>query len=572
MKLFHSVLLFVLLFSLSVESSAQRRKKGTAKDGTEYSDKFHELFFRGLKESGLDNLEQAEKLFLECLKITRDEPAVYYELSKIYWTGGRIADALENAQKAYSLELSDEDLLRHYLSYTEATSEYKRSIDATAKYLNQLSKGSAYVEYAKRLANYYSQQGSYSEALKIYQDLEASYGYANDYAFQRFLLYRATNSFNELHLELDGLIQKNPKKASYKYHKAHAYNREDATEMALTWYNRALENEPNHVKALIESAQLLLNTDQAAAMDRFENVFESESVDVKDKLRHFSSLRAMKVAPEDLLGFAQSIQSKHSGNAMANMGLFNALKQLGRTSEGLPYLETAQDLDPGDFSILLELLTTYYVQGNYEQMAEKSSEGLELFPSQPGMYLYSGIASMELEDYDNAMITLETGKTYVLGNTSLRKEFEMSLAALYHNMGEGAISNGIFEDLLKDNKDDLAVLNNYAYFLSVRSEDLKKAESMIKKCLLSAPDDPTFLDTYGWIKFQQKDYKGAIELLKKAVAASPDDADILEHLGDAYAQTGATTEAVTYWTKAKGLGPASELLEKKIADKRYYEE
>lgn len=572
MKIFYPVLLVVLLCSLSFESTAQRRKKGTSTDGTEYSDKFHELFFRGLRESGLNNLDQAEKVFLECLKITKEEPAVYYELSKIYWSKGSIGEALEKAQEAFLLNSSNEDLLRHYLGYTDATGEHKRSIEATSEFLSQLPKGSAYIQYAKRLANYQSRAGNYSDALAIYQGLEASYGFANDYAYQRFLLYRVTGDYKNVYKELDLLIEKNPKSASYLYHKGHAFNQQDALDDALIWYNKALEKEPYHIKALVESAQLLLASDETLAMARFGLLFESESIEVKEKLRQFSTLRARKVSKESLLGFARSIQQNHSGNAMANMNLFDMLKQLDKQDEGIPYLEAAHDLDPNDYSILLELLTSYYMRGNYEGLKEKSALGLELFPSQPGLYLYNGIASMELDSYTDAMIMLETGKSYIIGNSSLRKEFELSLAELYHNMGEFSISNGIFEDLLDENDDDLTVLNNYAYYLSIRGEDLKKAEAMSKKCLLSLPDDPTFLDTYGWIKFKQKEYKEAVDVLKKAATKSPEDSDILEHLGDAYAQTGAKEEALKYWTKAKDFGSRSSTLDKKIADKRYYEE
>lgn len=571
MKSLYPILLIVLVCSFSFNAEAQRRKKSTATDGTEYSDKFHELFFAGLRESGLNNLEKAEKAFKECLKITEKEPAVFYELSKIYWTQGKVGDALEFASKAYSLNEGDEDLLQHYLNYTEAASEHKSSIEATEKYLAQLPEGSGYVQYAKKLAHYYKLARQYDDALTLYKGLESTYGYSNDYAFQRFLLYKAAGDLKSQEVELDLLISKNPNSAFYLYQKAHLFNSQDNLKEALVWYDKALQKDPEHMKSLVESAQLLLSYDEEGAFERYAKVFESEAADVNAKLRQYSTLRGRGIAIEQQIVFAQSIQKRHEGNALANKNVYDVLKRADRQEEALPYIEKAHQLDEGDYSILLELLTTYYMNGSFEQLKKVSTEGLELFPSQPGLYLYNGIASIELKSFDDAMIMLETGKTYVIGNTSLRRDFELSLAELYHEMGEYDISNGIFEDLLDEKGTDFTVLNNYAYYLALRGDELKKAESMIEDCLDSDPKSPTFLDTYGWIQFKKKDYKGAVASLEKALEASPEDADILEHLGDAYAQAGNLEKATEFWEKAKEFGADSELIDRKISDKKYYE-
>ena len=554
MKSIYPILLFFLLSSFSFEAEAQRRKKGTSRDGTEYSDKFHELFFAGLRESGLNNLEKAEKAFKECLKITDQEPAVYYELSKIYWTQGNVGDALEFASKAYSLDESDEDLLQHYLNYTDAASEHQSAVEATRKYLDQLPEGSSYVQYAKKLAHYHKLARQYDAALSLYIELESTYGYANDYAFQRFQLYKATGDVKNQHLELDLLVAKNPGSAFYLYQKAHLFNSEDRLKEAQVWYNKALEVDPEHMKSLVESAQLLLSSDEKGAFERYTKVFESESADVNAKLRHYSTLRGRGINIDQQIVFAQSIQKKHEGNALANKNLYDVLKRADRPEEALPFIEKAYQLDEGDYSILFELLTTYYMNGSFERLKDVSTQGLELFPSQPGLYLYNGIASIELKSFDDAMIMLETGKTYVIGNTSLRRDFELALAELYHEMGEYDISDGIFEDLLDEKGTDFTVLNNYAYYLALRGDELKKAESMIEDCLDSDPNSPTFLDTYGWIQFKKKDYKGAVASLEKALVESPEDADILEHLGDAYAKAGNLEKASEYWKRQKSLG------------------
>jgi hypothetical protein len=46
---------------------------------------------------------------------------------------------------------------------------------------------------------------------------------------------------------------------------------------------------------------------------------------------------------------------------------------------------------------------------------------------------------------------------------------------------------------------------------------------------------------------------------------------ILEHYGDILFKLGEVDKAVSYWQKAKALGSDSELIGKKIADRKIYE-
>jgi len=100
---------------------------------------------------------------------------------------------------------------------------------------------------------------------------------------------------------------------------------------------------------------------------------------------------------------------------------------------------------------------------------------------------------------------------------------------------------------------------------------------MPKKCLSipwnCAPDEATFLDTYGWILYKEAKYDKAKEYIQKAVDANPADADgtLFEHLGDVYYKLDDKDKAVQYWQKAKDKGIDNPLIDKKILEKKLYE-
>jgi Tfp pilus assembly protein PilF len=122
-------------------------------------------------------------------------------------------------------------------------------------------------------------------------------------------------------------------------------------------------------------------------------------------------------------------------------------------------------------------------------------------------------------------------------------------------------------------KDDNAyVLNNYAYYLSLEGNELDKAEKMAKRAVTLDPENDSFQDTYGWVLFKQKKYKEAAEWILKAVQTKGEpSAEVLEHYGDVLYNLGDTSGALDYWIKAKQKGPGSELLDKKINEKKYYQ-
>ena len=107
-------------------------------------------------------------------------------------------------------------------------------------------------------------------------------------------------------------------------------------------------------------------------------------------------------------------------------------------------------------------------------------------------------------------------------------------------------------------------LNNYAYYLSVRNEQLEKAERMSKRSNELSPAQMSYQDTYAWVLFRLGRYADARIWIEKAVAAGASDGVILEHYGDILFELGEHDGAMKNWRMAKDAGGASELIDRKI--------
>ena len=95
---------------------------------------------------------------------------------------------------------------------------------------------------------------------------------------------------------------------------------------------------------------------------------------------------------------------------------------------------------------------------------------------------------------------------------------------------------------------------------------------MAKKAVTLEPENSSFQDTYGWVLFKLGKYTEAEPWIKKALNDKEGvSAEVLEHYGDVMYKLGNISKAEEYWIKAKEKGPGSDMLNRKISEKKLYE-
>jgi tetratricopeptide (TPR) repeat protein len=211
-------------------------------------------------------------------------------------------------------------------------------------------------------------------------------------------------------------------------------------------------------------------------------------------------------------------------------------------------------------------------QNDFEGMLKTSKESLEYFPADPLFYYFNGVSNKWFKNYDVAINSLEIGAEFVVDNQNLLLECYSSLADVYHTTKQYKLSDEYYEKVLEIDPNNILVLNNYAYYLSVRKTNLEKAKEMSFRSNELEPNNGTYQDTYAWVLYELKEYELAKEWLLKALLNGSDkSAVVVEHYGDILYRLGEVYEALNQWKKAKELGDASEFLDKKIKEGKLYE-
>ena len=194
-------------------------------------------------------------------------------------------------------------------------------------------------------------------------------------------------------------------------------------------------------------------------------------------------------------------------------------------------------------------------------------------PEMLELYFYKGLSQYLLGEKDKAIETYKTG----LERRGEDASREM-VATIYSMLGDAYHEKSMMEECVQAydsalvyNPDDLGVLNNYAYYMTLEGWELQRALEMSYKTIVAEPENPTYIDTYAWALFALGRYEEAKAYIDKLFMIDEErDAVVYHHAGDIYARCGEMDRAVEFWQKAVEKGDEGKLLKKKIKKRKYY--
>ncbi|HEY4798704.1 MAG TPA: hypothetical protein VII99_06455, partial [Bacteroidia bacterium] len=243
-----------------------------------------------------------------------------------------------------------------------------------------------------------------------------------------------------------------------------------------------------------------------------------------------------------------------------------------KSTEAREAFRKAIALDKTRYPIWQEVMVLDEIMNDFDAMEADSRQAMELFPSEPYSYIFNASANYQKKNYKQAIEVANAGKDYVAGDKKLLAQFFSVLGDCYNSLKEYKSSDESYDKSINLDSDNANVMNNWAYYLSLRNENLDKAEKMGRKANQLVKDNSSYEDTYAWVLYKQKQYEEAKKWIEKALEHGGEkNGVILEHYGDLFFQLGQTEKAFEYWKKAKAAGKHSDLLDKKIADKKMYE-
>ncbi len=535
---------------------------------------FDMLFFDANKEKILGNLDKAEVAFLEALKINPNNGAALYELANIYFYKKDKVKSLLYSKKAVAIDPSNEWF---QLLYVDCLKQNKQSKEVAEVYETLIEKNPTKIEYYYELANAYLMSNKINDALKAYDKIEARFGVTEEASMQKLTIFNSLKSFDKSVAEVQKLIKAFPKEAKYYGMLGELYQSNGMNDKALQAFTDLLKIDSTNAFVHLSLADFYRNTKQNdKAFEEIKIAFKSNELDIDPKIKillsYYEITEKFPELKPDAFKLCDILIGVHPNEAKAFAMYGDFLFRDKKLSDAREKYRKAISIDKGKYALWENLLIIDSDLNDVPSLSQESKEAMDLFPNQPLPYLFFADSNIKLKNYKEAIDALNEGKEFVIDNKILTAQFYTLIGDAQNSLKNFPASDNAYDKALELDPNNISVLNNYAYFLSLRKTNLEKAGVMSKKCNDLEPNNNSYLDTYGWILYQQSKYDDAKVWIGKALDnGGRNNGTLLEHYGDVLFKLGETENAVKYWIDAKKVGGTSDFIDKKIADKKLYE-
>jgi tetratricopeptide (TPR) repeat protein len=374
------VVFFLTLFVLPFSGLAQTEPEDIAM----VSDDFQDAFYESLLQKGIENYDKAIVALEKCLVSQPNNAAVHFELGKNYLALKQYENAYQSFQKATQIEPKNKWFWIGIYDLSFQTKNYERATLA----VNQLILFDE--RYKDDLIPLYIATNQSEKALALISEMNAKYGKSLERTQFKNQILLATKNQSSDWKEL----------ADFKN-----YLVTNEGNQAVLTMNGILANAqiPNTVKHRVVNEFLIFVLDNP----QFESALEKVIV-------LFDSDKEINVAQE----IGKFYQNK---------------KQL---EKAIHYYELGLQKEVGVVETNLLLLQAYTMTQQFQKLAKKAEEGIELYPAQAYFYYYFGLANNQLRQFNKAKESLEIGLDFVIDDLDLEINFNLQLAEAYNGLGD----------------------------------------------------------------------------------------------------------------------------------------
>ncbi|MDR2119432.1 MAG: tetratricopeptide repeat protein [Tannerella sp.] len=533
------------------------------------------FFYEAIKLKNAEKYDAAYEMLNHCLAIDSTSSAVLFELSSLYMQMNRPEKAMTLLNKAviynpanFTYKFALASILFNLGMYGEAAETYEELVQANPDKM----------ELNYYLAEALTQQGETGKAIETFDQLENAIGMNEPLSLKKYQLYMTLEQPDKAFGELEKLSDKYPGDARYPILIGDLYLDRNDTVRALEYYSKAFDIDPENPYYTVSMANHYEMTGNAeAAEQQIRLALVNEKLDIEIKVgilsRYIRQLQQLRKNTQAADSLFKTLLEQHPEEIELKLMYGALLSSQNKLEEARFQFQLATEMDPSLEQAWQQLLNLVMQTGDYESVVAICTKCCELFPGEPVYYLFMGVAYQQQQKYREALDTYEACIRIIPEtNRPVLSDYYGQIGDVYFRMKERSKAFEAYEKALSYNEQNIVVLNNYSYYLSLAKQDLDKAEYMSAICVKAEPDNSTYLDTYAWIFFVKGNYMLAKIYIEKALDKDTENnAELFDHYGDILYMSGEKDRAHEQWLKAKQAGKNSETLERKIAEKTYIE-
>lgn len=426
------------------------------------------------------------------------------------------------------------------------------------------------VEVQLSIADAYARLEDYRNAIAAYDSVQQWQGQSVQLSARKVRAYQALNDTVGAIGEMRSLLATAPRNVDYNLAMGNMLLMFGERDSALTYYDKAQQYEPENGASYLAKAQFYNAIGDSVNYDQQTyQALVSKDLDVASKVevladyaRHLLVAKDSSARTENLF---KVLIEQHPNEPQIRMLFSDYLAAKDDMKGAAEQMDYAVNLDPTDAQAWNRLLVLNIISENYEAAIAAGDRAIELNPNDIELYGYIAPAYYNIKQYDKAIEVYKKALAAVDStDTEHRSMFLGGMGDAKFSMGDTIGAFALYDQAIEIDPNNVSILNNYAYFLTLCNRDLDKAERMSAKTVQAEPQNATFLDTYAWVFYKRKEYTMAQLYIEMAIKNERrPSSDLYEHYGEILLATGNKQEALVQLRKALELDAGNkELLEK----------
>lgn len=557
------------MFSLSF-MSCKLHKKTVADTGDKVSystrQAYNKHYYDGAKLKVLGDYVAAAKEFNLALAEIPGNHEVMYQLANIYFKDKKLEEAIRWAEMA--VKKNPDYNFWYYGQLAQMYSTAKQYDKAASTFTTMVEKEPNRKSTYEEAGNQYLNAKKPKEAAKFFEKSISKFGAEESLCRKLEELYFDLGQPNDAVRIIKKLSDTYPSDVKFLGLLAESLTKANKISEAKTTYLKILELDETNGYASFGMADVLRREGKNdESFYYLSKGFSDKRVNIQHKLKVISSYYFLLTKDEksrtQAFELGRKLLTSHPDDALAYQVYSDMMLAIENYPESREYLKKGLAIDGKDYRNWQKLFGLDIKLNNNQFLYEDSKAALELFTTQPGLFIIHSQAAHNVGEYDKAIEIAMQGLD-ISFKSDEKIQLYLTLGDAWYEKGNFEKTDEYFEKALETDQQNALVLNNYAYNLFKRNTKLAKAQEMVLKALEIDPNSGSFADTYGCILMALGNLSEAETWINKALSLEGENPEVLEHLGDIYLKQGKKSLAIETYKKALTKDPENQSLKNKI--------
>src|SRR5450759_4635918 len=540
--------LFILYFTSCGRKMYPAKNSGKG-DNNYDAAAFNYVYVEALKQKLMGNSGDALNALEQCIKINPQNDAAYYQMAQIVIANGDLKHGKQYAARALSIDQEN----NWYLTMLAGLYYQDKNLDSAIIYYEKAVKYFPEKENLQlTLGNLYSEDKKFEKANSIFDSFDKKYGVNEKSTLSSIKNLMAEGKYDDALVRTFSLLKEYPDEVLFNGLLADIFQSKGDSEKSLEVYNQLLQRNPDNPQIQLSLCDLLL------AEKKYDDLFLllntiilNSKVEREAKISLLARLIEIpdlnKESGDKLIIAMMVLEANYKDDNIVPLLRPELMIKQNKLVDASLRLEEIIKETPDNYYAWEKLLIVYLQLKDYPKLFAVGEECATKFNrSFPAKILYAN-GAIETGKYSIALDELKKAEILAADNKEFIVQVLTMRADVYYRMKDYLKAFETFEKALKTDKEDLTVINNYAYYLAEQNTNLKEAEEMARRVIEKEKRNTTFLDTYGWVLYKRGKLQEAAKVMESVIKSGEKaDAVWYAHYGYILKKQKKCKEAVSY--------------------------